>query len=382
MYTLLNKKFKMTTAKLTVGAIYPMPRKYGVSIRLDRLISRVKNFTVQEIIQDTWYEHRLLKLYYIRKQLALIKRKEFNPDIIFSAAPLISGSLPGLYAKKVKNKPLVLDWDDSFYNFKEFTPEPWKFAYWEYKAVKQADAVIVVSKNLAETAAFIRGTKKDIYYLPNGADVKEFNPGKFNTKKLRHEFGYSPHDTVVLFIAHIGFVAGKFVGKELVDAAKEVTQNKNIRFLIVGYGKGLTLLQDYVKENSLEPYFKFTGFVNNNDMPKYISVADICIDVIWDPSKFNMQNRSSMKLKEYMAMAKPAISLRVGENITDLDNGKCGILIDYKHEALVNAIKKLATNASLRKKLGNAARKRIVTRYNLERQAKKFDSILEKYTRI
>jgi len=357
-----------------------MPRKYGVSIRLDRLVSRIKKFNLQEVIQDRWYENRLLKLYYISKQLRLIKSNKFNPDIIFSAAPLISGSLPGLYAKKVKGKPLILDWDDSFYNFKEFTPEPWKFAYWEYQAVKKSDAIIVVSKNLADTAAYLRGSKKDVYYIPNGIDIKEFNPVNFNNQKIKQEFGYSSSDIIILFIAHIGFVAGKFVGKELIDAAKEIiSENKDTKFLIVGYGKGLSLLQEYVQENQLMQYFKFTGFVNNKEMPNYIAIADICLDVIWDPAKFNMQNRSSMKLKEYMAMAKPAISLRVGENITDMDKGKCGVLIDYKHEEIVSAIRKLINDIKLREKLGKAARKRIIAKYNLEKQAKQLENILEKY---
>ena len=338
---------------------------------------------MQEIVVEPWYENRLLKLYYIAQLLRRIKSSTFNPDSIFTAAPLISGALPGLYAQRIKQKPLILDWDDSFYNFKAFKPEPWKFAYWEYTAVKKANAVIVVSKNLADTAAYIRDSKKDIYYLPNGVDVQKFNPVRFDQIKLRKEFDYFPNDIIVLFIAHIGSVAGKFVGKELVDAAKEIIiKNKNIKFLIVGYGKGLRLLQDYVIKNSLELYFKFTGFINNKDIPKYISIANICIDVIWDPSKHNMQNRSSMKLKEYMAMAKSAISLRIGENITDLDNGKCGILIDYKQDDIINAIIKLADNPKLRENLGKLARKRIIDKYNLDKQSRQFESILEKYAKI
>lgn len=358
----------------TLGAIYPMPKQYGVSIRLNRLLSRLKKVKVQELVISPWYENRILKLYYIKKQLLSILFSS-KPDAIFTAAPLISGSLSGLFAKRIKKKPLILDWDDSFYNFKEFKPEPWKFAYWEYQAVKKADAVIVVSKNLADTASYLRGSRKNIYYIPNGADVSVFNPAKYNSSALRREFGYSDDDIIVLFVAHIGFVGGKFVGKELADAAKECSEIKNLKFLVVGYGKGLPQLQEYVKQNGLDN-FKFAGFVDNSDMPRHIAVSDICIDVIWDPEKNNMQNRSSMKLKEYMSMAKAAIALNVGENITDLDKGKCGLLIEYKHESIVGAIRKLALDPNLRRKMGKAARKRIIQKYNLAKQAQIFEKII------
>lgn len=361
--------------------IYPMPKEYGVSIRINRFVNRLpKHIKVQELLINDWKESYVGKVGYLLKQLWAIKR--FNPDIIYSAGPLITGSIPGLYARSKKKKPLIIDWDDSFYDFKSKKPAFGTISYWEYKAVKNADALLVVSKRLQYIAEQVRGSAKDIFYMPNGVDIEQFSMKRFDKQKLRKTWNIQPDDIVIFFLGNIGVYKDLFVGKELTLAAEEIIKHhKNVKFFIVGYGQGLPMFKQCVKQHGLDPYFIFAGFVKNEDMPQYIALADICVDAFGDPKLQNMQNRSSMKLKEYMAMEKPALAINVGENILDLEHGKAGILIDYTVESLTAALEKLISEPKLHFALGKKARRRVATYYNLKKQAAKVAKIIERYSK-
>jgi len=370
--------YKSIMQKIKLGIIYPMPKEYGVSVRLSRLVSKLSSaFEISEIAQRRWHKSYLGKIWYTLMQVFLSSDRKFCPDIIYAAAPLITGALPVLIIRKIKKKPVVLDWDDSYYDFRKFKPPIWHKVYWEYQAVRSAEAVIVVSKNLEKTAQILRNPKKNIFYIPNGVDTSLFNPQKYNGEELRAEFGIKKNEIVVFYVGHIGRAGNRFVGKELADAASIlVKKHKNIRFFIAGYGDGVDLLKEYVKNKGLEKFYIFAGMLTQAEVPKYIAAGDICIDVIPEHITPNFYNRSSMKLKEYMAMQKPVIAFRAGENIVDLENGKCGILID-SHKKIENAIEKLARNPGLRKKYGRNARNRIIKFYNLKNQSKYMGKIMK-----
>ncbi|MBI2546223.1 glycosyltransferase family 4 protein [Candidatus Woesearchaeota archaeon] len=361
--------------------IYPMPKQFGVSIRIERFVQRLpKHIKARELVIENWKESYVGKVSYLLRQLKAIH--SFFPDIIYSAGPLVTGSIPGLYAKSKKKRPLIIDWDDSFYDFRNYKPAFGTIPYWEYRAARKADAVLVVSRRMEKIAQHLRQSSKDIYYIPNGVDIKQFSMKRFNKQKLRKAWNIRDDDIVIFFLGNIGVYKDLFVGKELTLAAEEIIkQHRNIKFFIVGYGAGLPMFKEWVKQHELDPYFIFAGFVSNKDMPKFIALSDICVDAFGDPKLQNMQNRSSMKLKEYMSMEKPAIAINVGENITDLDNGKAGILIDYTVQSLTAAIERLISDPKLRSGLGKRARQRARQYYNLNKQAAQVARIIGKYSK-
>jgi len=363
--------------KIKLGVIYPMPKEYGVSIRLNRLVSKLSgNFEVHEIVQEKWNESYPGKILFTLKQIIMALHGKFNPDVIYAPAPLITSVIPALLIKNIKKSPLLLDWDDCYYDFRKFKPPFWHKVYWEYHAVKSADAIIVVSKNLKDTAEKLRNSDKNIFYIPNGIDISLFSPKKYDAKKLRKRFGINKNDVVIFFVGHIGRSGNRFVGKELADAACSLTRKYgNLKFFVAGYGGGVELLKQYVKDKNLEKFYVFADMLTELEVPKFINIGDICIDVIPEHVTPNFYNRSSMKLKEYMAMQKPVVAFCAGENIVDLENGKCGILI-YSHKKIGHAIEKLIKNPNLRKKYGRLARNRIIKYYNLKQQTKHLEKII------
>ena len=82
--------------------------------------------------------------------------------------------------------------------------------------------------------------------------------------------------------------------------------------LIGGFGPAQSSLKQLTKELRLDDHVRFTGYVSDVDLLRYIASADICVDP--DPSNpFN--DRSTMiKMLEYMARSKPIVAFDLPEH--------------------------------------------------------------------
>ena len=98
----------------------------------------------------------------------------------------------------------------------------------------------------------------DFTILPNGLDYKEFNDisdEKINS--LKDEFGISDNDLVV---GHIGHFSAQKNHKFIVDIIKQcVSENKNLKFILVGEGPLKENIEESVKNNSNSDNVIFTG---------------------------------------------------------------------------------------------------------------------------
>ena len=82
--------------------------------------------------------------------------------------------------------------------------------------------------------------------------------------------------------------------------------------VIIGKGTAVPKLKRLTAELGLEDRVWFTGRVSQEDLLRYLSTADICVDPDpYDP--FN--DRSTMiKMMDYMAMAKPIVAFDLTEH--------------------------------------------------------------------
>ena len=148
---------------------------------------------------------------------------------------------------------------------------------------------------------------------------------------------------------------------------------KDADFLVVGYGKGVRDFKKYVKARGLSPRFRFVDYVKHEEVPKYIAMMDICLVPFGD--FFTSQTRSSVKMKEFMSMGRAIVATRIGENITDLDNGRCGRLAADSQDFLTK-IKALQRSPLLRRELGRRARERAEKIYDFSILRKKLYDFL------
>ncbi|EHR79149.1 group 1 glycosyl transferase [Thermococcus litoralis DSM 5473] len=351
----------------SIGVVYGLPEKYATSIRLKKLLGDIKdkNIRTRQIIPIEWEGSIVKKISIILRNIMTVLDPRFEVDILYVSAPLIASSIPGIIAKLLKKTPLVVDWDDAFVDFRKNKPRSWEISFWEYLAIKLADKVVVVSPELKKIALHLGKNRGNVIYVPNGVDM-QISEQKYDEEreKMRKKLGIRDDEIVVGFVGRISRRKNTFVGKELVDCAEQLKTSNMLeyfRFLIIGFGEGFETLKRYAEEKGVSNKFIFTGYVEHSEIPFYISAMDICVVPVG--KKFTDTVRSSFKLKEFIAMGKPVITVNYGSFSYETRNGKFAVLIDDNSE-LPNAL--LTLDAKTLRKKAVSGRKFVRTYYSWE----------------
>ncbi len=136
--------------------------------------------------------------------------------------------------------------------------------------------------------------------------------------------------------------------------------------LIVGDGPARAALEERASVLGLRDRLVITGRVPHEAMRDHVAAMDIA--VVADE---RTGVASPMKLLEYMAMARPVVAPRL-DNIADLVEDEAdGLLFPPGDVTALGAVlRRLAEDASLRERLGGAARRKIETTRNWRENAK------------
>ncbi|MCX7918958.1 MAG: glycosyltransferase family 4 protein [bacterium] len=250
---------------------------------------------------------------------------------------------------------------------------------WIYRflSLKFATYIISTSNEMASLARKYVPSNK-ITVIPNGVDTRRFSPRKMQNKGNK---------IIVL-------TARRLVPKNgvqyLIEAIPAVlNQIDDIEFHIIGTGELEEYIRKRVKLLEIEQYVKFFGKIENEQLPDYLSNADIVVF----PSR---AESTSIACLEAMAMGKAVIASAVGGYPDLLGDNQRGILVnlfdtetstysaplslpDEKLALLANAIVRLAKNQMLREELGTNAREFVVTYYDWRELTRR---IIEIYTTV
>lgn len=155
------------------------------------------------------------------------------------------------------------------------------------------------------------------HVLKNAIDIKKFNkPVSENEKKeIRNRLGLSEDDFVILFVGRIMEIKGVM---ELMKAVTELN-DPHIKLLMVGSANfGKWEFSPYA--NKVKKYYQkhqdqiiFTGYVDNSEVYKYASVADIqCLATL-------IAEAAPLVVLEAMAEGLPLVVTRSGGVVEYLD---------------------------------------------------------------
>ncbi len=86
----------------------------------------------------------------------------------------------------------------------------------------------------------------------------------------------------------------------------------DFRCTLVGTGEALGMLQNMAEETHMKDYLLFTGWVNQSEVPQYISAGDICAAP--EPSNLFNDRSTMIKIMEYMALGKPIVAFDLPEH--------------------------------------------------------------------
>lgn len=201
-----------------------------------------------------------------------------------------------------------------------------------------------------------------VIYMPTAVDTDFFKPGQGKGKDKDKD--------KALVLSWLGTMHRKDNVeniKFLIECFQIVnTVYPQIRLEIRGEGIFYAQVHDLVRKCGNGSVLLKT-WIEPDNIPNYLQGIDIGIMPLVQDTKFN-KAKSPTRLFEYMAMAKPVVASRIGEAIEIIDNGVNGLLAGTKEEFVVS-LKTLIGNESMRKTLGENARKTIEERFSLKKVA-------------
>jgi len=204
--------------------------------------------------------------------------------------------------------------------------------------------------------------------IPYGIDTDIFYPQK-RDPDLVEKYGLK-NKKVVLFVGGLDS-AHYFKGINHLLGAFSHLDNKKYKLIIVGKGNLRTRYEEMAEELKISKNTIFTGFVSDEDLPKYYNLADICVL----PS-INSAEAFGMVLLESMACGKPVIASDLPGVRAVTNNGKNGLLCEPGNENdLKEKMERLLTNDSLYCELSQAAINSIKINYDWNRVAKEIIKI-------
>ncbi len=293
--------------------------------------------------------------------------REFRPDVIHGH--LHEGCAIGWVVSRLLRVPLLFDLQGSL------TGELQTHGYAKEGSAKtrvlhRAERLIDNLPDVVVTQAtsLIEELKRE-FSVPDshvrmtwdGVDVDDFRPG-MPTEDLRSQLQLPADHQVVVYLG----VLSKYQGVDLLlEAAPRILRElpKTV-FLVMGYPDVEKYREQARALGIPDAKIRFTGRIDYAQAPRYICLGDVAV------SPKLAITEANGKLYNYMACALPTVAFDASVNREVLgDTGLFPRLGDA--EDLARALTTLLKDASLRRKLGDAARARVVERFSWDSVAKR-----------
>jgi len=214
---------------------------------------------------------------------------------------------------------------------------------------------------------------KDVYWLPNGVDLKLYNPDAI-TSNWREENGFDDKDLLLLYAGIVGHAQGLEL---LIHAADKLQHLPEVKILILGSGpekEKLIALKSQMKTENV----KFLDLVTKKEMPQIIKAIDVALVPLKKLDLF--KGAIPSKIFENLAMEK-ALLLGVDGEARGLfiEEGHSGLYFEPEDvEDLVKQIKYLESDRASIDTYGKNGRKYVAEKFNRDNLARGFYEELKK----
>lgn len=212
--------------------------------------------------------------------------KEKDIDIVYSSStPPTQGMLSALVAKKLSKKygrkvPFV-------YNLQDIFPDSlvnvgmtkkgsilWRIgSLIENYTYNNADRIIVISEGFKRNIMDKGVTEEKITVVSNWVDLDSVHPIRREDNSLFDELGIDRNRFIVLYAGNLGEAQGAEV---ILDAAKALSGEKNIQFVVFGGGAKYLDFKNRVKKENLDNVF-VTDLQPQERVPEVYSMGNVAL---------------------------------------------------------------------------------------------------------
>ncbi len=291
--------------------------------------------------------------------------REFAPDVVIFHYPNpFAAHFLLKRLKRLKNCKLIVWWHLDITKQKILGK---LFKGQNKRLLRRADKVVATSPKYIEGSRFLQSVREKCVVIPCCVNDSRMHPGAGVLARAEELKKENEGKTVCLAMGrHVPYKGIEY----LVRASKLLDEN----FLVWIGGRG-PLTEELKALAADDKKVTFLGRVENDELVSRILACDIfCFPSITKNEAFGIA------LAEAMAYAKPAVTFTIegsGVNYVSL-NGLTGIEVENRNvAAYAEAIKKLASDAQLRKTYGENAKRRVEELFTNEKFTQNVNDLLE-----
>jgi len=285
-------------------------------------------------------------------------------------------SLPAKTVSKVQKIPLyhwILDmWPESLTAGGINGGKFYTLIHKMMKRIYKRDTEILITSHGFKRLLLERDVPEEkITYLPNWNDDAISSVDESVLPPL-------PNGFMIMFAGNLGFAQNM---ENLLAAANEIKEEKEIHWVFVGDGRKKPWMDEYVKEHHLEDTVHLLGRYPIETMGAFFKKADVMLVSLNDVIIFNLTLPA--KVQAYMAAGKPILASLCGEGADIVKDANCGWSIpsnDYQElAATVSRIAKMDKQELVT--LGDNARSYYEANFTREKCMTILDETFKKHVR-
>ena len=237
------------------------------------------------------------------------------------------------------------------------------------KFLDLADVIMPTSSVYAEQSPFLRHFKEKLEVVPLGVDTAKFAEEgarlESEIEKLRGVFGRE----FILFVGKLRYYKGL---QFLIEAMSSI----DAPLIIIGTGPMEDDLKALAANYGVTDKTHFVGEVGEDDLAAFYHACSMLVL----PSIFRSEAYGLVQIEAH-SCGKPVVSSRLGTGVEFVNmDGKTGLIVPPADPAaLAGAVNELLSNPERRKSMGEFARRRARSEFDL---AQMFDKVEAVYDRV
>lgn len=308
-------------------------------------------WTLVPTLRRAIHPWRDLRSYWTIKRIL----RDFRPDVVHTHSA--KGGILGRLAAWSLGVPAIIH---TIHGAPFHPYQPWPartlFRFCEALAARRCHALVSVADAMTDllVSASI-APRSQFTTVYSGMDVEPLLAANASRQLVRAELGFRPEHVVIGKIARLFYLKGH---EFLIAAATGVVQHcPQVRFLLVGDGLLRGDLERRIAAAGLSEHFVFTGLVPPARIPALIGAMDLLVHV-------SLREGLARALPQALIAGKPVVSYDIDGAREVVLPGETGFLVLPRQVApLTEALLKLATDASLRQRLGEQGRVRFTEQF-------------------
>ena len=247
------------------------------------------------------------------------------------------------------------------------------------RVIARADAILPTSDTYARTSPWLRKHLMKCTAVPLGIDISRFDNTPAVAARaadIKQAFISSWHglahpSTILLTVGRLRYYKGV---DDLIRALPDLPEALAV---VVGSGPMELTWRALAEERGVAERVIFAGDVSDADLPAYYRAADIYVL----PANERAE-AFGIAILEAMASNLPVVCTEVGTATSWVNQHNItGLVAPAKSpEALVRTIQQLQRDASMRKRMGDAARLRVLTEFTQQRMIERVMAVYQQLT--